>query len=165
MGLRVFWSGWEQAHALGALECQTLKRTKMRVLIVENDALIGLSIQDVLESAGHDVVCCANDLASAQGFISAEPPFDLVLVDFQLDHGCSGVDIARLFIPLGIAVMFVSSNPDGCRTAINSGALGCLRKPFTETSLVATVSLVEKIVKGETPAKLPSGLELYGGST
>jgi DNA-binding response OmpR family regulator len=132
----------------------------MRILIVENDILVALSIEETLISAGHDVVACVSDAEGAVKVGSASH-LDVALVDFHLDHGCSGVEVARLLTPRGIGILFVSSNPDGCRAAIESGALGCLRKPFTGESLIATVAVVEAILKGKAPAKLPQGLELY----
>jgi CheY-like chemotaxis protein len=132
----------------------------MRILVVENDILVALSIEETLVSAGHDVVACVSDAAAAEKVASAAH-LDVALVDFHLDHGCSGLEVAQLLKPRGIGVLFVSSNPDGCRAAVESGAIGCLRKPFTGGSLIATVTVAEAILKGETPAKLPHGLELY----
>jgi DNA-binding NarL/FixJ family response regulator len=133
----------------------------MRILIVEAHAIIALAMKKILASAGHDIVGVARDLLSALRMAPAAAP-DMALVDFHLIRGGPELDVARRLQHRGIACVFVSSNPDGCRTALDSGALGCLRKPFGAAALTATVAVVEASLRGNAPENLPPGLELYG---
>lgn len=137
----------------------------MRILVVEDEALIALTIGDVLQNAGHDVVGLARDEQSAITMASRLRP-ELALVDLNLARGTSGAVAARaLREQLGIPSVFVSGSPRECRAAAKeSGALGCLNKPFTEHELARSITALAAILAGETPGELPANLELYGSS-
>ena len=65
----------------------------MRVLIVEDEALVAMAIESMLVMAGHDAVGQADDLETALAAVDADMP-DLALVDMQLARGCNGLDVA-----------------------------------------------------------------------
>ena len=66
----------------------------MKILIVEDEALVAMSMELVLEDHGHEVVDIADDLASA---ILAATHFrpELALVDMRLAGGDSGLHVAE----------------------------------------------------------------------
>jgi len=135
----------------------------LRILVIEDEALVALEIEAFLTTAGHEVVGVAEDHASATELArQTEPRPDLALVDMRLANGASGLQVAADFAALSIAVLFVTGN---CPAERGQGlAVGCLHKPFTETELLAAVTTAEAVLHGRPlPRRLPSGLHLYGG--
>ena len=68
----------------------------MRILIVEDDAVIAMVLADSLEDAGHEVVGPAATMAEALALCEgAAPPPELAVLDINLRDGSNGVDVAR----------------------------------------------------------------------
>ena len=130
----------------------------LRVLIVEDEALVALEIEGMLALAGHEAVAQADDLASAIQAAEAERP-DLALVDIRLAHGSSGLEVAKALKELGIPVVFATGNcPDAAGSEV---ALGCLHKPITDRALSGAIAAAEALLKGERPASVPTAMHLY----
>ena len=71
----------------------------MRILIVEDEALIAMALADGLEDAGHEVVGPAATIAEALALCDeAPPPPELAVLDINLRDGSSGVDVARALL-------------------------------------------------------------------
>lgn len=134
----------------------------MRILIVEDDAMFAFAIDDALATAGHEVVGFARDEHAALDLAGVKRP-DLALVDLRLARDTSGANAARLMRErYGIPSIFVSSSPEECRReAKESGALGCLSKPFMDRDLVSVVAIAEQITAGRESDLRPRGFELY----
>jgi two-component system, response regulator PdtaR len=66
----------------------------MRILIVEDEALIAMMLTDSLEGGGHEVMGPAGTAAEALALCEAALP-DLALLDVDLRDGCNGVILAR----------------------------------------------------------------------
>jgi CheY-like chemotaxis protein len=134
----------------------------LRVLVIEDEALVALEIESLLTNAGHKVVGVAEDRVSASKLVQQVMPRpNLALVDMRLANGASGLQVAADFAVLGIAVLFVTGN---CPAERGQGlAVGCLHKPFTEAELLTAVATAEAVLHGRPlPRRLPSGLHLYG---
>lgn len=134
----------------------------LRILVIEDEALVALEIEAFLASAGHRVVGVAEDRVSATELVRRmEPRPDLALVDMRLANGASGLQVAADLAALGIAVLFVTGN---CPAERGQGlAIGCLHKPFTEAELLAAVATAQAVLHRQPmPRRLPSGLHLYG---
>lgn len=133
--------------------------TAMRVMIVEDEALVALEIEGMLGLAGHEAVAQADDLPSAIKAAEAERP-DLALVDIRLAQGTSGLDVAAELKARGIAVLFATGN---CPTERGRGlALGCLHKPITDGSLAGALEAAEALLQDRPlPSHLPVALHLY----
>ena len=130
----------------------------MRLLIVEDEALVALEVESILGSAGHEVIGTADTLHEALEVAEAERP-DLALVDIQLAEGNSGLDVAAALKARGIPTLFATGN---CPTERGAGlALGCLHKPFTDRSLASAIDVADAVLRGQTPTRLPQALHLY----
>ena len=131
----------------------------LRILIVEDEALVALEIEGMLAMAGHEAVAQADDLPSAVAAAEAEKP-DLALVDIQLALGTSGLDVAAALRARGIPVLFATGN---CPTEKGRGlALGCLHKPISDRTLAAAVEAAGAVLRGAPlPPHIPSALHLY----
>lgn len=65
-----------------------------RVLLVENDELLGVLFELALCEAGYLVTRAANG-TEALAALAAEPPVDLLVTDIGLDEGPNGWQVAR----------------------------------------------------------------------
>lgn len=130
----------------------------MRVLIVEDEALVAMEIEGMLGLAGHEAIAQADDLPSAIEAAEAEKP-DLALVDVRLAHGASGLDVAAALKERGIPVLFATGN---CALAEGSEvAIGCLHKPITDRTLAGALAAAEAVMAGRQPAAVPPAMHLY----
>jgi CheY-like chemotaxis protein len=132
----------------------------MRILIVEDELLIALNTQADLEAAGHTVIGIA--MTSREAFRLAESSRpDLVLMDVRLAEG-NGVEAAQaIHAHWGISSLFATSYVEKLASTGNA-ALGCLRKPYDQKSLVQSIQIVERVMNGLEPIlPLPRNLELY----
>jgi CheY-like chemotaxis protein len=66
----------------------------MRVLIVEDEALIALHLEMLVTDFGHKVCAVASSASEASARAASHYP-DVVLMDIRLAKGSSGVDAAR----------------------------------------------------------------------
>jgi len=130
----------------------------MRVLIVEDEALVAMEIEGMLGLAGHQAIAQADDLQSAVEAVESDKP-DLALVDIQLAKGANGLDVAAALKARGIPVVFATGN---CPTAAGRDlALGCLHKPITDRSLAGAIAAAEALLDGQAPGCIPSAMHLY----
>ena len=106
----------------------------LRVLIVEDQALLALDLEMVVGDAGCRIVGAAMDQPGALAIAAQDPP-DIALVDINLLDGQTGPLIARHLVETyGTAVVFLTANleqiPEGF-----AGALGAVSKPFDEQTI------------------------------
>lgn len=131
----------------------------MRILIVEDEALIALNIEDLLQENGHDVVAIADDEASAVQAATEHAP-QLALVDMRLAGGDSGLNVARRLNSMGVAVVFATGNCPG--NQVKDLAIGCLHKPLSDEQIIAGISVAEaKFIRTSNPPPPPPGMHLF----
>jgi two-component system, response regulator PdtaR len=132
----------------------------MRILIAEDEALIALNTQAALEAAGHSVVGVAMTSDEAITLAASCRP-DLVLMDIRLAKG-NGVEAAQaIHARWAIPSLFATSYREHAGATCHA-ALGCLRKPYDQRSLVRSIQIVERVMDGLEPTlPLPRNLELY----
>ena len=104
----------------------------LRVIIIEDQALLAMELELVLGESGCDVVGCAMDQASAFAVAEREHP-DLALIDVNLLDG----------IPEGFA-----------------GALGAVSKPFDEQTIRAVVDFARQFIHNRTVGEPPRRFRL-----
>ncbi len=133
----------------------------MRILIVEDEALIAMVLVDSLEDAGHHVMGPASTMAEALALCEAAPPPELAVLDIDLRDGSSGVDVARaLFERWGVPSIFASGRAMEAQRA-RDVALGCIRKPYGVETVLRGVEAAREVMGGRTPRHVPVGLELF----
>ena len=117
----------------------------LRVLIVEDQALLAMELEFVLGEANCEVVGCAMDRAGALAIADRERP-DLALIDINLLDGLTGPDIARqLVADYGAAVVFLTANPEQIPEGF-AGALGAVSKPFDEQTIHDVVAFARQFI-------------------
>lgn len=111
---------------------------RLRALVVEDDMLISLTLQDILEQAGHVVVGTATDMPEALRAAESEQA-DVAIMDVDLARGSNGVDTAKLLRKrYGIPSLFVSASlSDEVRARASLWSpVGFISKPFVEAEIL-----------------------------
>lgn len=131
----------------------------LRVMIVEDQALLAMELELVLGESGCDVVGCAMDKASAFAIADRERP-DLALIDVNLLDGMTGPQVAqRLVSDYGSAVVFLTANPEQIPDGF-AGALGAVSKPFDEATIRAVVDFARQFILHRTLGEPPRRFRL-----
>lgn len=124
-----------------------------RILIVEDEAIVAMTMSMVLDSAGHQVVGIANDEASAAKQVARSRP-DLALVDIKLANNSDGVQTAlRLKARHPLKVVFVSGYLDS-HTQKRAAAVdpaGYVVKPYSARNLLKVVSIATALAWPRPP--------------
>ena len=126
----------------------------LRVMIVEDQALLAMELELVLGESGCEVVGCAMDRAGALAVAERERPA-LALIDVNLLDGLTGPLIAeQLVSEFDCAVVFLTANPEQIPDGF-AGALGAVSKPFDEATIQAVVVFARQFIQGRTLGEPP----------
>ena len=131
----------------------------MKLLIVEDDPLIGPAMRAVLSGAGHTVVGPVRDALKAIRIAEADHP-DLALVDYHLAGRDDGLCVVRRLAELGVPSLLVTGF-DHRAADVRDAALGFLHKPFSPTALIGAVDASGALLAGKAPSDVPMALELF----
>lgn len=113
-------------------------------LIVEDEIFVALDLERILMDAGYSVVGIAADSESA---LEAAPGCTFAFVDVNLRDGMTGPAIARRIAQdHGVKVVFVTANPG--QIGEGAGALGYIRKPFSEKAILAAAAFATQTPDG-----------------
>lgn len=109
-------------------------------LIVEDEIFVALDLERILIDAGYAVKAIAAD---REGALDAASECSFALVDINLRDGPTGPELARtLAQDYGLKVVFVTANPS--QIANPSGALGYMRKPFSEAAILTAAAIASQ---------------------
>ncbi len=110
-----------------------------RVLIIEDEPIIGLDLDNLVTELGHTVVGIAATRSEAVAKAAAEKP-GLVLADINLGEGGSGIDaVKEILESFDIPVIFITANPEKLLTGERPEPTYLVAKPFLPESVQATV--------------------------
>jgi DNA-binding response OmpR family regulator len=130
----------------------------LKILIVEDEALVAMLVEDALTLHGHRVVGIADTQAAALALADADRP-DIALCDVRLAQGDSGTSVARALAERGVPCLFLSGN---CPAAADHPLIiGCVAKPFHTASLGLAVAAAYDRAQGGTPGRVPPELQFY----
>jgi DNA-binding response OmpR family regulator len=131
----------------------------LKVMIVEDQAILAMELELVLSDLGCDVVGSAMDRAGAFALAERERP-SLALVDVNLLDGLTGPQIAqRLVAEHGTAVVFLTANPEQIPEGF-AGALGAVCKPFDSQTISAVVAFARQFIIHRTVGEAPRRFRL-----
>lgn len=123
----------------------------LRILIVEDEALLAMDMEAMVEDSGHNVVAEAASLYDVEALDEGARP-DLAFVDIQLARGTNGLDVCRLIRARwsNAFIVFVTANPakipeDYC------GAHGVIAKPFSRNGLMSAMRYIAEGVCDPPP--------------
>jgi DNA-binding NtrC family response regulator len=118
-----------------------LKAQDVKILIVEDEAIVSLDMQSIIEGMGIAVTGVARTVDEALSSIAADPPH-LILLDISLAGEFEGVDLARTIDRRwGIPVVFISGHlgHQAVKGLDELNTLGYIVKPFYPVNLRETV--------------------------
>jgi len=108
-----------------------------RVLVIEDEMLIGMLLEDMLTELGHQVVAIVPRLKDALAAI-AKDTFDLVILDVHL-QGESALPVAEALIARKLPFVFATGyGEQGLPEAYRGHPV--LQKPFAKDDLERTLS-------------------------
>jgi DNA-binding response OmpR family regulator len=129
----------------------------VRVLLVEDDAVIREATQLALERNGFTVDVAADGLTGLAAF-RARPP-DVALLDIMLP-GMNGVSLCRQIreeSPTPVIMMSARADPIDVVLGLEAGADDYVTKPFDSTVLVARIrAVVRRMGRAVVPAQTGS---------
>jgi two-component system, response regulator PdtaR len=111
----------------------------VRAIIVEDEFLAAMHAEAALEALGIEVIGTAEDSAGAVELVAKQP--QIALVDLNLRDGFTGPAVAEHLASSGVAVLFLTANPDQVR-GLNFPKSPILEKPLDEPALAAAVNAV-----------------------
>ena len=126
----------------------------LRILVVEDEALIVMDMETMIEDAGHEMIESA---ASVRAVRNLDPDLapDLAFVDVQLARGSSGLDAAdhiRAVWPDAL-IVFVTANPTVLLPDIEHGD-AVVPKPFSRNGLMTALTFLQRGIK-DPPPRMP----------
>jgi two-component system OmpR family response regulator len=129
----------------------------MRLLLIEDDDILGEGLRDFLRAAGHGVDWC-RDLRSTDA--CRGEPYDALLVDWMLPDG-SGIDWLRARRRQGDAtpalVLTARDRLEDRIHGLDSGGDDYLVKPFAPEELAARLRAVSRRAAGGAAARRAFG--------
>jgi two-component system, OmpR family, response regulator len=130
----------------------------MRLLLLEDDHVLGEALADYLRAEGH-VVDWFKRLLDVSGLPEGEP-YDILLVDWQLPDG-SGLDWIRSLRRKGLnnpVIMLTARDLIKDRiTGLDAGADDYLVKPFAPEELVARLRALQRRGAGVASPRIQVG--------
>ena len=135
----------------------------MKILIVEDEPLIGLGLEDEITDAGHSVLGPVSSSNAAMQLARSSKP-TMALVDLDLRADQDGTELARqLQAEFHIPTMFMTFDKSRIQTS-RTDALGVLMKPFALHEVREVLDVVQSLIEGghPPPPRIPGGLHLFG---
>lgn len=149
--------GGDQAVVYG-IDCREVKLMTNRVLIVEDEFIVALSLRQTLSNLGFETVGIAPDAATAERLATTQP--DFALVDVNLRDGATGPSIGRrLAEKHGVTVLFLTANPSQLGAGVD-GTIGVLSKPVVEDMVESALDFLVKHRLGKM-ASPPPAMRLF----
>ena len=132
----------------------------LRVLIIEDEALLAMELEALIEDAGHSVAGWATSSKEARRLVD-EVEADIAFVDVHLTDGPTGVSVAEYISENRRSmVVFMTANPKRLPEGF-AGAVGVISKPYTIHGLEAALRYLHEGVRTPPPVSaLPVGFTL-----
>lgn len=138
----------------------------MKILLIEDDAMLGESLKQGLISGGH-TIDWLRDGAMAAAALQTQP-FDIVLLDLSLP-GCDGLTLLRQLrarkhtVP--VMILTARGSVADRVTGLDIGADDYLTKPFALEELEARIRALTRRLGGHTHSLLSCGPIRLNAST
>ncbi|MGN6278618.1 MAG: response regulator transcription factor [Sphingomonas sp.] len=124
-----------------------------KILVADDDDLLGELVRFKLEAAGHDVTILEDGAAALEAARAGD--FDLVVLDAMMPV-MSGADVLRALAAErpSLPVLMLTSRKAQADVvaALDAGARDYLTKPFIPDELVARVATILKTTRAADPA-------------
>jgi len=112
----------------------------VRILVIEDEAVIALDVADIVRNAGHEVVGIAATEKAAVDLAKKHSPH-LVLADIQLRGSDSGISaVKEILQAMTVPVIFVTGYPERLLTGTQLEPAFVISKPFDPDLLRAAIA-------------------------
>lgn len=114
----------------------------LRVMVVEDEAVVAVGVRAMIQDAGHEVVGVAHSGEEAVSMASEVQP-DVAIVDVKLP-GMNGIETTRVLNEMGstaVVILTAYANPEFIEGAAAAGAHTYLLKPITKEALCANLEV------------------------
>ncbi len=121
----------------------TLLERPIKVLIVEDEFILAVSLRETLEALGYSVTGIADSFITALHQVEQDRP-DIVLLDIWLYRSQDGIGIATLLWDVfQVPTVYLTGNSDRAtfNRAYASLPFGYLVKPVQQTDLVTAIDM------------------------
>ncbi len=119
---------------------RTSKEDGLKVLVLDDEAIISMDIAMQLSDLGHTVLGPFQDAAAAMDALAAQTP-DVAIIDYNLRRGSTSKPVAEYLIEHGIPFSFLSGHSStGVLEKVGFGHCKVISKPVSPTVLAATVT-------------------------
>jgi DNA-binding response OmpR family regulator len=118
--------------------------------------LIALDVESALADAGHLVCGVAWSETQAIQMARENKP-DCAVVDITLRPG-DGRAVAKVLAAKGVAVLFATGQCADVNGLADTGALGCLPKPYRADDVPAALDAIWRRRAGEPQVELPDDM-------
>jgi DNA-binding NtrC family response regulator len=119
------------------------KSPPLRILVVDDDALIRWSLVEMLSDSGYEVIAVTDAEHAIQIVTDAAVPFDVALLDFRLpdSNDLSLLSRLRRLAPATRMILMTAfGTPEISQSALDLGAYCVLNKPFEMNALSPLVT-------------------------
>ena len=116
---------------------------KIKVLIVEDEAIVAMDIRQRLEGLEYSVTAAVGNGQAALASIEKTPP-DIILMDIMIQGPMDGIETAeKVRAHYDIPIIYLTANSDEStlQRAKTTGPLAYLLKPFEERELRTTIEI------------------------
>ncbi|MFO0748864.1 MAG: response regulator transcription factor [Myxococcota bacterium] len=122
----------------------------MRILVVEDEAMLREGLVDLLEGAGHEVVALADGLDAS--IVGATERFDMLVLDLMLPRldgleVCRRIRLARPSLP--VLMLTAKAGEADKVQGLVTGADDYVTKPFSPRELLARVAVFERRIAAQ----------------
>lgn len=135
---------------------------RKKLMIVEDEALVAITLRDELERAGYDVLDLTDRHEEAVAVARKSSP-DLALVNIQLGGRDDGIELAKQLKVLNIPVLLISGQVSRAHSA-QTVAVGSMPKPYSALEMAQAVAYLLAHLAGDESLVRPQGLEVFDGN-
>jgi two-component system, response regulator PdtaR len=126
-------------------------KDKIKIMIVEDEAIIARDLQNILVNANYDVCGKAESYEAAMKMFCMEQP-QIVMCDIYLKGPKTGVDFANEILrSRSVSIIFITafSSNEIINKVVDMQNISYITKPFTNTQVTAAVKLASYRIKNK----------------
>lgn len=117
----------------------------LRVLVIEDEALIALDLEHLCREAGAAEIVIVRDLAALP---AGDRGFDVAVLDLVLPEGAT-LELAAELFAAGVPFVFVTGYPDAEGVAERFPGVAIVEKPYGAPAIVGAIAAAVR--RGRTP--------------
>lgn len=117
---------------------------KKRILIIEDEMIIAVSVSICLEELGYEIAGIASEMSDIESILANHDRINLALLDINLgSNNINGIEISKHFKALNIPFVYITSYGDKgtLSKALDTKPMGYIMKPVNKMTLYSQLEL------------------------